>query len=182
MRKMDVLFEMELQEAVEVSETQERFKIDNLEAANWAFRKLAAIERKKKEVQELAQKEIERIKTWEQQEISSLNNSKEFFEGLLTEYFAREREKDPKFKISTPYGKVSARKQQPKWHYDDEKLVNWLLENDKELVRVKYEPDKNGIKKKYKVIGTNVVTEDGEIVEGITVEERPEKIEIKVVE
>jgi hypothetical protein len=179
---MDVLFEMELQEAVEVSETQERFKIDNLEAANWAFRKLAAIERKKKEVQELAQKEIERIKTWEQQEISSLNNSKEFFEGLLTEYFAREREKDPKFKISTPYGKVSARKQQPKWNYDDEKLVNWLLQNDKELVRTKYEPDKNGIKKKYKVIGTNVVTEDGEIVEGITVEERPEKIEIKVVE
>ena len=179
---MDVLFEMELQEAVEVSETQERFKIDNLEAANWAFRKLAAIERKKKEVQELAQKEIERIKTWEQQEISSLNNSKEFFEGLLTEYFAREREKDPKFKISTPYGKVSARKQQPKWHYDDEKLVNWLLENDKELVRVKYEPDKNGIKKKYKIIGENVVTEDGEIVEGITIEERPEKVTIKVVE
>ena len=179
---MDVLFEMELQEAVEVSETQERFKIDNLEAANWAFRKLAAIERKKKEVQELAQKEIERIKTWEQQEISSLNNSKEFFEGLLTEYFAREREKDPKFKISTPYGKVSARKQQPKWHYDDEKLVNWLLQNDKELVRTKYEPDKNGIKKKYKVVGTNVVTEDGEIVEGITIEERQEKINIKVVE
>lgn len=177
---MDVLFEMELQEAVEVSETQERFKIDNLEAANWAFRKLAAIERKKKEVQELAQKEIERIKTWEQQEIGSLDSSKEFFEGLLIEYFAREREKDPKFKISTPYGKVSARKQQPKWHYDDEKLVNWLLENDKELVRVKYEPDKNGIKKKYKIIGENVVTEDGEIVEGITIEERPEAINIKV--
>lgn len=177
---MDVLFEMELQEALETSETQERFKIDNLEAANWAFRKLAAIERKKKEVQELAQKEIERIKTWEQQEISSLNNSKEFFEGLLTEYFVRERELDPKFKISTPYGKVTARKQQPKWNYDEDKVINWLLENDKELVRVKYEPDKNEIKKKYKVIGTNVVTDDGEIVEGITVEERPEKIEIKV--
>lgn len=179
---MDVLFEMELQEAVEVSETQERFKIDNLEAANWVFRKLAAIERKRKEIQELANKEIERIKAWQEREERSLDNSKEFFEGLLTEYFAREREKDPKFKISTPYGKVSARKQQPKWNYDDEKLVNWLLQNDKELVRTKYEPDKNGIKKKYKVIGTNVVTEDGEIVEGITVEERPEKIEIKVVE
>lgn len=179
---MDALLEMELQEALETSETKERFKIENLESANWAFRKLAAIERKKKEVQELAQKEIERIKVWQEQEEKALDNSKEFFEGLLTEYFAKEREKDPKFKISTPYGKVSARKQQPKWHYDDEKLVNWLLENDKELVRVKYEPDKNEIKKTYKIVGTNVVTEDGEIVEGIAIEERPEKIDIKVVE
>ena len=183
---MDVLFEMELQEIDEIMEEdtqeKERFRIENLEAANWAFRKLAAIERKKKEIQELANKEIERIKAWQEQEERGLDNSKEFFEGLLTEYFAREREKDPKFKISTPYGKVSARKQQPKWNYDDEKLVNWLLENDKELVRVKYEPDKNGIKKKYKIVGENVVTEDGEIVEGITVEERQEKINIKVVE
>lgn len=183
---MDALLEMELQEIDEImqEDTQEkkRFRIENLEAANWAFRKLAAIERKKKEVQELAQKEIERIKAWEQQEISSLDNSKEFFEGLLKEYFAREREKDPKFKISTPYGKVSARKQQPKWHYDEAKLIEWLKENNKDLLRVKYEPDKNEIKKVYKVVGTNVVTEDGEIVEGITVEEMPEKIEIKVVE
>ena len=182
MSKMDVLYEMELQEALETSETQERFRIDNLEAANWAFRKLAAIERKRKEIQELANKEIERIKEWQEREERSLDNSKEYFEGLLTEYFAREREKDPKFKISTPYGKVSARKQQPKWHYDEAKLIEWLKENNKDLLRVKYEPDKNEIKRVYKVVGTNVVTDDGEIVEGITIEERPEKITIKVVE
>ena len=183
---MDALFEMELQEIDEIMEEdtqeKERFKIENLESANWAFRKLAAIERKKKEIQELANKEIERIRAWEQQEIGSLDSSKEFFEGLLTEYFTREREKDPKFKISTPYGKVSARKQQPKWNYDENKLVAWLKENNQNLLRVKYEPDKNEIKKTYKIVGTNVVTEDGEIVEGITVEERPEKVTIKVVE
>lgn len=179
---MDVLYEMELQEALETSETQERFRIENLEAANWAFRKLAAIERKRKEIQELANKEIERIKAWQEKEERSLDNSKEYFEGLLTEYFAREREKDPKFKISTPYGKVSARKQQPKWHYDEDKLVKWLKENNQNLLRVKYEPDKDKIKKTYKIVGTNVVTEDGEIVEGITIEERLEKVIIKVVE
>ena len=100
----------------------------------------------------------------------------------LVEYFIRQRELDPKFKITTPYGKVTARKQQPKWHYDEAKLIEWLKENNKDLLRVKYEPDKNEIKRVYKVVGTNVVTEDGEIVEGITIEERPEKITIKVVE
>lgn len=183
---MDALLEMELQEIDEIiddgTQEKERFKIENLEAANWAFRKLAAIERKKKEIQELANKEIERIKAWQEQEERGLDNSKEFFEGLLTEYFAREREKDPKFKISTPYGKVTARKQQPKWNYDEDKLVKWLKENNQNLIRIKYEPDKNEIKKTYKIVGTNVVTEDGEIVEGISVEERPEKITIKVVE
>ena len=183
---MDALLEMELQEIDEIidggTQEKERFKIENLEAANWAFRKLAAIERKKKEIQELANKEIERIKAWQEQEERGLDNSKEFFEGLLTEYFAREREKDPKFKISTPYGKVSARKQQPKWNYDEDKLVKWLKENNQDLIRIKYEPDKNEIKKTYKIVGTNVVTEDGEIVEGITVEERPEKVTIKAVE
>lgn len=179
---MDALLEMELKDAIDATETKERFKIEDLESANWAFRKLAAIEKKRKEIQELAEKEIERIKSWQEQEEKALDNSKEFFEGLLTEYFAKEREKNPKFKISTPYGKVTARKQQPKWHYDEGKLVEWLKENNKELLRVKYEPNKSEIKKTFKIAGSNVVTEDGEIVEGITVEQRPEKIDIKVVE
>lgn len=182
---MNELLEMELieaEETIEAAEVGGRFTIQDLDSANWAFRKLAAIERKRKEIQELADREIERIKDWQNQEEESLNNSKEFFEGLLTEYFVRQRELDPKFKLSTPYGRVSSRKQQPKWIYDNDKVVEWLKENDKELIRVKYEPDKREIKKKYEVVGNTVVTEDGEIVEGITVEERPEKVTIKVVE
>ncbi len=183
---MNELLEMELIEAKETTEVAEmsgeRFAIKDLDSANWAFRKLAAIERKRKEIQELADREIERIKNWQQQEEEGLNNSKEFFEGLLTEYFVRQRELDPKFKLSTPYGRVSSRKQQPKWIYDNDKVVEWLKENDKELIRVKYEPDKREIKKKYEVVGNTVVTEDGEIVEGITIENRPDSINIKVVE
>lgn len=183
---MNELLEMELIEAKETTEVAEmsgeRFTIQDLDSANWAFRKLAAIERKRKEIQELADREIERIKDWQNQEEESLNNSKEFFEGLLTEYFVRQRELDPKFKLSTPYGRVSSRKQQPKWIYDNDKVVEWLKENDKELIRVKYEPDKREIKKKYEVVGNTVVTEDGEIVEGITIENRPDSINIKVVE
>lgn len=181
---MDALFEMELQEIDEIIEDgtqeKERFKIENLEAANWAFRKLAAIERKRGEIKELADKETERIKEWQEQEEKGLNNSKEFFEGLLTEYFIRQREVDPKFKISTPYGKVSSRKQQPKWNYDNDKVLNWLKENDTELIRIKEEINKVELKKKYQIVGNEVVTEDGEIVEGITIENRPDSINIKV--
>ena len=186
MSKMDALLEMELQEVDEIMEEsqreKERFKIETLEAANWALRKLAAINAEEKKINDLKEKEIRRIENWAKDELDKLSNSRQFFESLLIEYFMREREKDPRFKISSPYGKVTARKQQPKWHYDEAKLIEWLKENNKDLLRVKYEPDKNEIKRVYKVVGTNVVTEDGEIVEGITIEERPEKITIKVVE
>ena len=180
---MDKLMELELEEAIDTIEASQvggRFTIENLDSANWAFRKLAAIERKRSEIKELADKEIQRIKEWQKQEEKGLNNSKEFFEGLLTEYFIRQREVDPKFKISTPYGKVSSRKQQPKWNYDNDKVVEWLKKNNSELIRIKEEPDKREIKKAYKVVGNNVVTENGEIVEGITVEDRPDSITVKV--
>ena len=180
---MDKLMELELEEAIDTIEASQvggRFTIENLDSANWAFRKLAAIERKRGEIKELADKEIERIKEWQEQEEKGLNNSKEFFEGLLTEYFIRQKEVDPKFKISTPYGKVSSRKQQPKWNYDNDKVIEWLKKNNSELIRIKEEPDKREIKKAYKVVGNSVVTENGEIVEGITVEDRPDSITVKV--
>ena len=180
---MNELLEMELieaEETIEAAEVGGRFTIQDLDSANWAFRKLAAIEKKRKEIKTLADKEIERVKNWQQQEEEGLNNSKEFFEGLLTEYFVKQKEVDPKFKISTPYGKVSSRKQQPKWSYEDEKVLNWLKENDTELIRIKEELNKAELKKKYQVVGNEVITEDGEIVEGITIEERPDSINIKV--
>lgn len=55
--------ELEIKEIKEVREqTEERFKIDNLSKANWAFRKLAAIESKENEIKDLAAQEIERGK------------------------------------------------------------------------------------------------------------------------
>lgn len=163
-------------------EQKERFKISDIDGANWVFRKLRAITEKGNEIKELANKEIERIKNWEEAELKNLEYSTEFFEGLLIEYFVRQKEMDPKFKISTPYGKVSSRKSQPKWNYEDDKVLEWLKENDKELIRIKEEINKAELKKKYQVMNGQVVTEDGEIVEGITVTEQPDSISIKVVE
>ena len=163
-------------------EAKKRFRIESTEQANWAFRKLRAINVKSNEIKELAAAERQRIDEWEKKELSVLENSTEFFEGLLAEYFIKQRELDPKFKLSTPYGRVSSRKQQPKWNYEDEKVLNWLKENDTELIRIKEEINKVELKKKYQIVGNEVVTEDGEIVEGITIENRPDSINIKVVE
>lgn len=188
---MDKLMELELEEAIDTIEASQvggRFTIENLDSANWAFRKLAAIERKRSEIKELADKEIQRIKEWQEQEEKGLNNSKEFFEGLLTEYFIRQKEVDPKFKISTPYGKVSSRKQQPKWNYDDKKLIPYLENYNPKLIRIKKEVNKVDFKKAVKNKEGFIVTEDGnvisnetgELIEGVTIEDRPDSITVKV--
>lgn len=175
---------------IEEGEAKERFKINDLDGANWAFRKLKAILEKENEIKGIMQKEIERIQNWAKDELDKLENSTQFFEGLLTEYFIAEKEKDPKFKISTPYGKVSSRKQQPKWNYEDEKLIGYLENYKPELIRIKKEVNKNDFKKAVKEKdgfilmddGKVVSNETGELIEGVTVEERPDSINIKVAE
>lgn len=179
---MNALERFEIDELEQVKEEiqHQNFKVDSLESANWCLRKLAALEKQQSENSSLAKKEIDRIKQWQESEKEKLDYSKRFFESLLEEYFRAEKEKNPKFKISTPYGKVSSRKQQPKWTYEDIKALNSLESvglND--LVRVKKEIDKSALKKAVSVVNGQAVTEDGEIIDGITIEEQPEKIIIK---
>jgi len=160
---------------------EERFKITNLEQANWAFRKIAAFKKKQKENENLAKAEIERITNWLKNENEKIQRSIEFFEMLIAEYLTTERQKDPKFKLSTPYGKATFRKQQPKWNYDDIALLNWLKQNNmQEYIRIKEEVNKAELKKVLKVEGNKAITEDGVVVEGITIEEQPEKLVIEV--
>ena len=175
----DILKE-ELINIDEEVENKEKFVIENLESANWAFRKLKAIEEREKDIELLANKEIERIQDWQRKEIEATKGSKDFFEGLLMEYYVKQREEDSKFKLSTPYGKVTSRKQQPKWNYEDGKTIEWLRQNNRELIRIKEEIDKGELKKLYKIHGDKVVTEDGEIVEGIVIENRDDTINVKV--
>jgi len=107
---------------------------------------------------------------------------KNFFEGLLIEYYVNQRELDDKFKLSTPYGKVSSRKQQPQWNYEDDKTIEWLEKNNNKLIRIKKEVNKAELKKLYTIHKGNVVTKDGEIIEGITIENRADTISIKITE
>lgn len=182
MNKLDSLELEHLDEEVE-EKKQERFKVENLQQANWCFRKLKAINSKKEELKQVAKEEIARIETWLENELKAYDNSEEYFNSLLTNYYIEEREKDDKFRLKTPWGAVSSRKQQPKFNRDNDKLLEWLKENDlKEYIQVEEKAQWGELKKNIKVVSGQVVTEDGEIVAGVTAEERPEKINIKVEE
>lgn len=173
----DVLFD------IPEKEQKERFKVEDLQSADWCLRKIRAGEQKKKEMQEFANAEIERIQMWLKNETAKIDDSQEFFKGLLSEYLYEQRKVDPKFKISTPNGTVSTRKKQPKWAYDEAKLLEFLKQNGKyQYIRIKEEINKAELKKNVKAVNGKVVTEEGEIVEGITVTEQGEELVVRVVD
>ena len=159
-----------------LAEEREVFKIESLEGATWAFRKLRAIENKIAEIDVIVEQEINRINTWMEKEIEQYSKDKEYFNYLLQEYYREERAKDKKFKLSTPYGKVTARKSK-KWVYEDEEsLLEYLKQSEPSCIRVKEEINKAEVKKIFK---DGINAETGEILPFIKIEEE-ESISVKV--
>ena len=167
----NTLLEQDLKE-----ETKEGFKIESLEGATWAFRKLRAITNKKAEIEAVASEEIARVEAWKKSEVEKYESDTEYFESLISAYFVEERSKDKKFKLSTPYGKVSTRKAS-KWIYEDEEaLKQYVKDNEIDAIRIKEEIDKTNLKK---ICKDGVNHETGELLPGVTIEDT-ETITVKV--
>lgn len=75
-----------------------------------------------------------------------------------------------------PLGKLVMKKQAPTFDRDDVEVIAWLKQNGgAEFIRTKEELDWNALKKATTVVGSSIVTEDGEPVPGVTVTEREDK-------
>ncbi|MGG4449605.1 host-nuclease inhibitor Gam family protein [Brevibacillus porteri] len=187
---MNALAHLELDELQEIAfhlqeeEIKQRFRITDLDSLNWTLRKLAALEAKRKENDALAQKEYERIRAWEVKVSKEIDDHKQFLTMLIEDYARQQRAADPKWKSTTPYGKVSFRKQQPKWEYDEHKALESVQSNglDK-FIRVKQELDKQTLKASVQVMedGRVVDVETGNFIEGIAVMEQPEAFKVEIV-
>lgn len=161
-----------------LAEEREDFKIDSLEKAVWAFKKLKAISTKEKEIKNIAEKEMEPIIKWRDEELAQYKKDKEYFNYLLEEYYRSERAKDSKFKLSTPYGKATSSTRETYFYDDEEAIINYCTENNIEAIREKRELDKNNFKK---LLPGGINLKTGEVVPGVRVEEVT-NVSIKVVE
>ena len=169
----------ELDELEQAEVTEDRFIVDSPEKADWALYKLRETNETINQNKKLADKNHERIDEWLERENSKANESKEYFEGLLQEYFTNERAKNPKFKFSSPNGKLSSRKQQPKWIYEelkDTEFVTSVPKLEKKLFKDAAKKGLDGLS----VVGSKVVnTNTGEVINGVQIQEQPDKIVIK---
>lgn len=157
------------------SEEKEEFKIENVEQASWALRKLSGIAKKENEIKGIAEMEVDRIGKWELSELNKLAGSREYFERILTDYYQEQKAIDSKYKLNTPYGRVSTRKSK-KWNYTNEQeTINYLKENNIAAVKVTESIDKKELKSLFK---DGINPETGELVPGIDIVQE-ENITIK---
>lgn len=157
----------------------DRFIIDDPSKADWALMKLSEIRKRMDEIEKRAKIQEQRIFDWKVEELQKLSESEETFTFLLNEFMNANLVEDPKFKFSSPYGKISTRKSK-KWTYNDDALIDEYKDTD--LVKKTLKLDKNALKKRIEFVdGRAIDTETGQLVEGVSVEEE-QKITIKTTE
>jgi hypothetical protein len=180
---MNSLQQIELMEVEEIQSQEIKFEITDLNSLNWSFRKLAALKSKEKEIKQLADIERERIAEWERGELSTISNSLEFFENMISVYHAKQLEADPKAKtISTPYGKSKSRKTKEAPEKENEgAILQHVIENGMDDY-IKNSLKWSDFKKAVKIVEVSgekvVVDENGQLVPGMTV--KPESISFSV--
>ncbi|MGX5377603.1 host-nuclease inhibitor Gam family protein [Ligilactobacillus sp. LYQ135] len=154
----------------------ERFVVDDPSKADWALRKLSDVRKQINEIKQRAEVEKKRILDWETTELQKLGESEEYFESLLNEFMNANLVDDPKFKFSSPYGKISV-SHRKKWTHDDKQLIKKFEGTD--FVTNTPKLRWGDLKKQMKVVnGKAVLKETGELVDGIVVDET-ETINIK---
>lgn len=162
-----------------VTEEEAGFHVNDDGAAEWCIGKIR---------EEKA--ELEKWETFYKGQIEKMRRKAEdriaFFEGKLAMYFGSVPHKVTKTQESyqLPGGKLVVKKQAPEIQHDDEKILDWLHENSKmpETYIDFRETLKWGeLKKVLTVAGEGMATQDGEMIPGITVTERPDvfKVEVK---
>lgn len=151
----------------------ERFAITSDEQANFFLRRLQEVRSEKDKINTTCNNEIERFTTkvnnFRAKEILSLENTENYFNGLLEAYAKKQLEGSKKKSLKLPFGTMSFKKGQRKMVYDDEAVMNFIKSNSlNEFIRIKEEINKADLKKAVTVNEDGIVTYNGQVVEGVT--------------
>lgn len=175
---MDPVLQAEL---IKNQKQKPEFKIETIEQATWAFRKLAAMDAADDQINRSADYDIKQTENWRQKELANNQSSREYFQKLLFDYYCENAGHNKKFEIKTPYGYVKKYKGRKTWNYDDDTLLKSLKANDaKEFINVQETVNKSELKKATQVVNGKVATADGAILDGVEVVQQPDHVEVKL--
>lgn len=172
-------------------EGPEIFEVHDLDTAAEAQRRVAYFKRKQAEIDEVAEKQIERLKAqmerlehWQEEAKKEYVERENFYKHRLERYMReevrkmQENGKKPKKTIKLPYGTIKLVKQQPEYQRNENDLLEYA--ESKGFVRVKKDVDWAAIKNKAKVFGDKLIDADGELIPGVTVVDREDKFTVEV--
>ena len=161
-----------------LNDAREEFTVTDDTAAEWCMKKIRKIEADRAMWKAHYEAQMEKVN-------KAADESIAYFTAKLEEYFANVPHKATKTQesYSLPGGKLVRKKQQPKFETNDEALVPWLEDNFMgQLVKVKKSADWAALKKVCSVTpdGEHVATDEGEIIPGVTVTQRPDVFKVEM--
>jgi len=169
---------------IEDEKQREGWKIENDNSADWALDKIRESQAEYRRLEIAVNNKIEQLKEALQKEKEGMEREINFFQGKLAEYFETVPRKTTKTQetYKLPSGRLVKRYKAPKIKRDNEKLVEWLEQNDMtEFVKIEKKADWATLKKETEIAGERVISKHtGEVIEGVTaVPQNPEfKVEV----
>ena len=152
--------------------------------ADWACRKIAEEKAELDRIRELADAQIQKIEEKVAAAERRFQNGTRFLTGKLAEYFETVPHKTTKTKASYRLlsGTLTRKFGSTTMKQDDEKLVQFLKDSGQlEFIKTEEKPRWGDFKKRLEIMGGSVVDkETGEIVEGVTVETKPDTFTVDV--
>lgn len=163
------------------------FLINDKHQANYFIKLSKECENDIESVKAFVEEERNRLNTlldsYQNDQVTSIQKRKSFYDSALESYTYRELENSSKRSIKLPFGTLSLKKQQPVFEYEDEDVIAWAQIECPEIVKTVIPEPKISIdKKELKKIG---IIEDGLLyingkeVSGIQVQIRDDKFEVK---
>ena len=165
-------------------EVREEFVIDNDLKAEWAIKKLAEVEQEHDRLIAVCEQQINEYELKIEQYKQSKDSGTSYFKTQLFSYMQTCKTKATKTMHSYQLASGQLKYTLPKNDFakDEEKLIEWVKNNKSELIKTKESVDWATLKKQIKIVESddklNVITEDGEVVEGISVVEKQGKFDV----
>lgn len=175
----------ELEITITGDEAQDAPMIDSRDKANYFLKLMNNIKEDIDSINSICDAEIEkitkRVNEYREMQLTSLVKQYEYYKKILRNFTEYELSNSKKKSVPLAYGTLSIKKQQDKWEYDEEKLLNWFKEHNPELInkKVTESVDKKQLKSLSSKSG-EVAMLNGVPVEGVTIIPQPDKFDVKI--
>ena len=158
--------------------------VKNKSDADFYLRQINKLKQQKEEINEFVDQEIERqlrlYQEYREDRMRPLDNQIAFYENALKTFAMNEYAETNKKTIKLPNGTLAIKKQQPKYVYNDEQVLEFLQENNyNDYIRTKAEVNKKDLKKNAVINNNNELVIDGKVVPGVIVVPQEDKFEVR---
>ena len=175
----EILLENPEEMEEETERVDDSFVVDDDQKAEWCLKVIKEKEEEKAKWKAHYDELYRKVSNSCDQSIARMEFKLEgYLRSQIEEGFAKETK--TQFSYQLPNGKLVLKHQQPEYVRDDDELIKWLEENGlQDYVKVKKTVDWDKLKKALVIDGSQMITEDAEIVPGITVNQREDIFKVE---